>query len=202
VEKPMELDFDNVRKSKHQINLNEFNQKIKSFKKNKNVINFTNNNITNVNAMKNQSEMIKLDKQNTNIMKNRSFRKKYNNDNKTNYNLYGNTGKINDVQEIKKKFNLTGELNFTSKTQNSAKTENKFYKSKNKEEPQSMNIYNLLQKNNNDDENKVTNQPIQLLKTRSKNSSFVKKKVGAFGKPLEKNFEIKLYEGKRNEIFN
>ena len=160
------------------------------------------NNQLNGAVMKNQSEMVTLNDKKANVVKNRSFRKVYKKDNEKNYNLYDN--KDGEVQDIKKKFNLTGEINFNSKTQKSAKTENKFYKSKKskKDEPQSMNIYNLLQNNENTNENAISNQPIQLLKTRSKNTSFVKKKVSSFNKPLDKNFEIKLYQGRVKLLIN
>jgi hypothetical protein len=153
-----------------------------------------NSNPIQIDAMKNQSEMIQLNNK-PNVMKNRSFRKDYTKNHNTNFNLYGMTRKSEQLEDIKKKFNLTGELKFDPKSQKSSNTENKFYKSKNKKQPKTTNIYDLLNQNNDNSENSVDNQPIQLLKTRSKNSSFVKKKVSSFNTPLDKKFEIKLYEG-------
>lgn len=205
------MDFAKVRKSKHQIKLNEFKDKYNAFKKKKSQAGINiNEQIGKV--IKNQSEMISLNK-NENIIKNRSFRKIKTQKEKGPFNIYGNASKQSNLDHIKKQFNLSGNIKLKNynnsdkkpekvKTQtNTTNTDFGFYKSKNKNKDLEItNIYNNKNKDEDKDKDKMENQPIQLMKTRSNNNSFIKKKISTFNKPNSKNITVQLYGGKNNNF--
>jgi hypothetical protein len=157
--------------------------------------------------MKNQSEMVQPNKSN-NILKNKSFRKVEIAETSGDFNLYKKSESSKNIEQIKRKFNLTGELKLgkienlnkergsanglNSDDRNALKIKRKVSQEQ-QYQPQTMNIYNLANKTNKTNEEK---KPIQLMKTRSGNSSFIKKKIASFNEPAKKHFKIDLYGSK------
>ena len=136
------------------------------------------------------------------LKKNRSFRKVAISSKEEDFNLYGNSNTKN-LEQVKRKFNLTGELkqgNLKTEAKDSESKGNRPNKAnlKNKGSPQTMNIYNLIGQGSPQEEK----QPIQLMKTRSKNASFLKKKVASFNEPAKKHFQIDLYGSKITLLLN
>lgn len=192
---PSSMNFDKVRKSRHLVKVNEFKEKIKAFKKKpRNQGKFMKTDFESL--MKNQSEMIKEGPK-SKIIKNRSFQKqlKEAGNKEMTFNLY----KKQANPDHSSKFNLTGEIKFTSKREQKRETSQgnqsgkQSYQSNkdSKKQLKTVNLYNTLIGG----EEKAAKGPVQLLKTRSKNSSFVKNKMSSFNEPQKKNFEIKLYKG-------
>lgn len=193
-DEPGPMGFDKMRKSKHLVKVREFKDKIEAFKK-KPRNQDKRSERSQKQVMKNQSEMIPRDKQGK-LGNNRSFHRQLKEAKKMTFNLYKqqkaddgqSAGQLNSTGEIKLKSNrrishdtgkgnLSGQhfYNSTREIKNNAKT---------------VNLYNTALKAN-DDKPKA---PVQLMKTRSKNSSFVKKKTTLSNNSTKKNFEIKSYQ--------
>lgn len=186
------LDFDKMRKSKHLLKVTEFKEKIRQFKKKARApAKFAAKGPGRL--AKNQSEVRRAE-QKPRLLKNKSFQKKVveaGGEDPT-YNLYRQHSK--EDRDAKPKLKLTGKIKFGSKRELGRESDGggeQFYKSSREVRPNGK-AFNLYDTALGGEEAK---QPVQLLKTRSKNTSFIKNKASAVRDPAQKNVQIRLYEG-------